>query len=632
MEIKGIGKEKQEALEVAEEAREKQWEFPSFAGELFMGRLRMDLIFPYPEQPEEDRRVGDDYLKVIEKFLKENLDPNEVDHTGEIPRSVIRGLIERGCFGMKIPKEYGGLGLSQVNYNRVVSMISSYCGSTAVWLSAHQSIGVPQPLKLFGTLEQKKKYLPRLASGAISAFALTEPAVGSDPAKMETTATPTEDGKYFVINGQKLWCTNGPVADLIVVMCRTPSLTINGKEKKQITAFIVETDTPGFEVVHRCDFMGLKGIQNGLLRFKNVKVPRENILLGEGQGLKLALVTLNTGRLTLPAACVGVAKQCINITRRWANERVQWGLPIGKHEAVASMIGKMMAETFAMESVTWLTSSLVDRGGNDIRIEAAMAKLFCSEMGWRILSDTFEIRGGRGYETGPSLKARGETGFPVERMLRDFRINTVIEGSSEILRLFISREALDPHMKVASVMLNPEAPFKEKINGLMKMAGFYSQWYPARIFHWPGWPKHSEFGELTSCIRFVDRQGNRLGRTIFHCMAHYQARLERHQNILARIVDIGTELFAMAASCSRTLLLLQKNPDDPAPLTLAKLYCRQAQRRVRQSFYEIGHNDDAFTYQVAQQMLGGEMAWMEDEIIPVEETAEEAGSSLSTNC
>jgi len=621
MEIKGIAKEKQEALEVAEEAREKQWEFPSFTGELFMGRLRMDLIFPYPDQPEEDRRIGDDYLKLIEKFLKENLDPDEVDRTGEIPKAVIRGLMELGSFGMKIPKEYGGLGLSQMNYNRVVSMVSSYCASTAVWLSAHQSIGVPQPLKLFGTPEQKKKYLPLLASSAISAFALTEPGVGSDPAKMETTATPVEDGKYFIINGEKLWCTNGPVANLIVVMCRTPSITIRGKEKKQITAFIVETTTPGFEVVHRCDFMGLKGIQNGLLRFKNVKVPRENILLGEGQGLKLALVTLNTGRLTLPAACVGIAKQCINITRRWANERVQWGLPIGKHEAVASMIGKMMARTFAMESITWLASSLVDRGGSDIRIEAAMAKLFCSEMGWKILSDTFGIRGGRGYETGPSLKARGETGFPVERMLRDFRINTVIEGSSEILRLFISREALDPHMKVASVMLNPEAPLREKMNGFMKMAGFYSQWYPARLFHWPGWPKHSEFGELSSYIRFVDRQSNRLGRTIFHCMARYQATLERHQNILGRIVDIGTELFAIAASCSRALMLLQKNPNDQTPLTLAKLYFQQAQRRVHQSFHEIRHNDDAFTYQVAQQMLDGDMVWMEDEIIPIEETA-----------
>ena len=228
-----------EALEVTEAARQTEWHYPSFVAELFMGRFRSDLAFPYPEQSPEDRRVGDEYLSTLEAFLREQVDPDAIDRTGDIPPHVIEGLAKLGCFGMKIPKAYGGLGLSQVNYNRAISLIASYCGSTAVWLSAHQSIGAPQPLMLFGTEEQKRQYLPRLAAGTISAFALTEPGVGSDPANMQTTADPVDGGESYLLNGEKLWCTNGPVAEVVVVMARTPPVTIAGKERKQITAFVV---------------------------------------------------------------------------------------------------------------------------------------------------------------------------------------------------------------------------------------------------------------------------------------------------------------------------------------------------------------------------------------------------------
>ncbi|MBI4354377.1 MAG: acyl-CoA dehydrogenase family protein, partial [Candidatus Omnitrophica bacterium] len=435
-----------ESLEVAEAARETEWHAPSFLAELFMGRLNTRLVFPYPEQDEQDRRAGDEYLKRVEDFLRCQVDPDAIDRTKEMPPHVIEGLVRLGCFGMKIPKDYGGLGLSQINYNRVISLVASYCGSTAVWLSAHQSIGAPQPLKLFGTEEQKRRYLPRLAAGAISAFALTELGVGSDPANMETTATPIEDGAAYLLNGQKLWCTNGPVAEVIIVMARTPSMTVDGKERKQITAFIVERSMPGVEAVHRCDFLGLKGIQNGVLRFTNVRVPKANVLWGVGAGLKLALMTLNTGRLTLPAGCVGAAKRCLQISRQWAKERKQWGRAIGHHEAIAAKLGEMAATVFAMDAMVWLASALADRRDTDIRLEAAMAKLFCSEAAWRIADETLQIRGGRGYETADSLRARGETAYPVERILRESRINLIIEGTSEIMRLFIAREALDAHM------------------------------------------------------------------------------------------------------------------------------------------------------------------------------------------
>src|SRR5256712_1789936 len=397
------------ALELTEAARDAASERGSFAGGLFMGRLGLDAVHPFPSQKPEDRDQGDAFLQRLERFLREQVDPDEIDRTGEIPPGTIKELAAMGAFGIKISPGYGGLGLSQTNYCRAAILLGSYCGNLTALISAHQSIGVPQPLILFGNEEQKRKFLPRMAKGEISAFALTESGVGSDPAKMQTRAEPTPDGKHFVLNGEKLWCTNGTKAGVIVVMARTPSKMVNGKPKDQITAFIVEMDTPGVEVAHRCRFMGLRALYNGVIRFTDVRVPRENILLAEGKGLRVALSTLNTGRLTLPAACVGLSKCCLEIVKKWANERVQWGAPIGKHAAIADKIAKIAANTFATESMALFTSSIVDRDKKaDIRLEAAMCKLWGSEMSWEIVNDTMQIRGGRGYETGESLKTGGE--------------------------------------------------------------------------------------------------------------------------------------------------------------------------------------------------------------------------------
>lgn len=613
-----LGKDAPEALEVTEAARQTEWRYPSFVADLFMGRLRRDLVFPFPQQDVEDARKGSIFLAELKQFLQDKLDPDAIDRTREIPAEVLQGLARLGCFGMKIPTAYGGLGLSQTNYNRAIELLGSYCGSTTVWLSAHQSIGAPQPLMLFGTEDQKKRYLPRLAKGTVSAFALTETEVGSDPANMETTATPEEDGNHYVINGQKLWCTNGPVAEIVVVMARTPSVKVNGRERKQITAFIVEKTMPGFEVVHRCDFMGLKGIQNGVLRFNNVRVPKENIILGLGKGMKLALTTLNAGRIAIPAGCVGTAKQCLRITRKWASTRKQWGTVIGRHEAVAVKIGEMAATTFAMESIVDLASALVDRKTVDIRLEAAIAKLYCSEACWLLINDALQIRGGRGYETADSLKARGEEGIALERIVRDSRINTIIEGTSDIMRLFIAREALDAHMNKVKQLLDPSSSWVAKLAAFASAAAYYAWWLPLQwIGSFWGWARLPSGipARLRGHLRFVDRTAHSIALKLFLAAMRHQTRLAYRQRLLGRLVDIGGELLAMVATCSKAAYLNSKQSDAVEVVALADLFCRGARRRIRQVFREMSCNEDREAYRLAQEAQHGRLRWLEDGIV-----------------
>ncbi|MFD1529652.1 acyl-CoA dehydrogenase family protein [Pseudonocardia aurantiaca] len=603
-----------EARQVAEEAREGTWRKPSFGKQLFLGRFRLDLIHPHPRGKAEAAGRGQDFLARLRAFCEDEVDPTVIERDAMVPDRVFAGLAELGALGMKIDPEYGGLGMSQVDYNRALMLAGSAHPAIATMLSAHQSIGVPQPVALFGTEDQKRRFLPRCARSDISAFLLTEPDVGSDPARLRTTATPTEDGSAYLLNGVKLWTTNGVIADLLVVMARVQR---SDGHRGGISAFVVEADAAGITVEARNTFMGLRGIENGLTRFDQVRVPADNRIGAEGEGLKIALTTLNTGRLSLPAICAGSAKWCTMIAREWSRERVQWGRPIGEHDAVAGKVAFIAATAFAMEAVVELAGALADENRHDIRIEAALAKLYGSEMAWRVADDLVQIRGGRGFETAASLAARGERGVPAEQMLRDVRINRTFEGSTEIMHLLIAREAVDAHLAAAGQLVDPDTTLAQKLTAAARAGRFYARWLPGLVAR-PGQSRRAfaEFGPLARHLRFVERSSRRLARQTFAGMVRWQARLEHRQRFLGRLVDIGAELFAMSACCVRVQMLAGEDAERAnGARELADAFCKQARVRVEELFGRLWTNTDDTDRTAARRLLDGRYIWIEDGIL-----------------
>lgn len=606
------------ARQVAEDAREQGWERPSFAKGLYMGDFNWSLIHPHPQPDPLSAARGSEFLKKLRSTL-ETFDSARIETESRIPDSYIDALREIGAFGMKIPLEYGGLGLSLLDYGRALMLVGSVNPSMGALLSAHQSIGVPEPVKMFGTEAQKQAFLPRCAAGAISAFLLTENDVGSDPARLGTTATLSEDGKTYTLNGAKLWTTNGVVAELLVVMAAVPKrqLPDGSIARGGISAFVVEADAPGIIVENRNAFMGLRGIENGVTRFHDVEVPIENRLGKEGAGLKIALSTLNTGRLSIPAMCAGAGKWSLKIAREWSNARVQWGKPVGKHEAVGKKIAYIAASTFALEAVFELSAGLADAGMKDVRIEAALAKLFSSEVSYKIADELLQIRGGRGYETAESQRARGERAVPVEQLLRDLRINRIFEGSTEIMHLLIARDAVDAHLKAAGDLASKDADLQAKAKAAVGASGFYAKWLPTLAVGSGLLPTaYSDSGRLAPVLRFVERASRRLARHTFAGMATWQAGMESHQAFLGRVVDIGAELFAMAACVSRVEMMRSTDPShaDSAEL-LALAFCEQAEHRCEILFKELWSNSDKTDKKLTKKVLAGEFVWLEEGII-----------------
>ena len=607
------GPSEREAREVAEAARESGWSRPSFAKGLYLGRFDIDLVHPHPRPDPEDEARGEAFLARL-RTVCEGIDGAVIERDAKVPDEVVRALADVGAFGMKIPVAYGGLGLSMRMYGKALMLVGSVHPSLGALLSAHQSIGVPEPVKLVGTDDQKQRFLPRCAEGAISAFLLTEPDVGSDPARMGSTATPTEDGSAYLVDGVKLWTTNGVVAELLVVMARVPR---SEGHRGGITAFVVEGDAEGITVERRNAFMGLRGIENGLTRLHQVRVPVENRLGEEGEGLKIALTTLNAGRLSIPAMCAAAAKWSLKIAREWSSERVQWGRPVGEHEAVSGKIAFIAATAFALESVVELSCALADAGETDIRIEAALAKLWASEMAWTVADELIQVRGGRGYESAASLAARGERAVPAEQVLRDLRINRIFEGSSEIMHLLIAREAVDEHLKAAGDLASPDADLAAKARAAAGASGFYAKWLPQLVAGTGLFPSgFSEFGPLAQHVRYVERSSRRLARQTFYGMSRWQAAMERHQRFLGRVVDIGAELFAMTAVCVRAEMLRADEPERAVGAQrLADAFCTQARLRVEVLFDELWTNSDAVDRRLVKDVLAGDLTWLEEGVL-----------------
>lgn len=603
-----------DARAITEAARETQWDRPSFAKGLYLGSFDLNLVHPWPEARPDDVERGEAFMARLAEYCK-TMSGRVIERDAKIPDEYIAGLSELGVFGMKIPREYGGLGLSLVYYGRALALMGSVHPSLGALLSAHQSIGVPEPVKVFGTPEQKREYLPRCAAGAITAFLLTEPDVGSDPARMGSTAVPSDDGESYVLDGVKLWTTNGVIAELVVVMAVVPAHTdADGTSHKGgISAFVVEMDSPGITVENRNAFMGLRGIENGVTRFHQVRVPAANRLGREGQGLKIALTTLNTGRLSIPALCVASGRWSLKIAREWSNARTQWGRPVGKHEAVGKKIAFIAASAFALDAVFELSAELADSGQKDVRIEAALAKLWSTEISCRIADELVQIRGGRGFETADSLRARGERAVAAEQQLRDLRINRIFEGSSEIMRLLIAREAVDAHLAAAGDLASAEASLSDKARAAVGASGFYAKWLPKLVAGAGMDPRsYGEFGRLAKQLRFVERSSRRLARQTFYGMGRWQAKLEHKQAFLGRIVDIGAELFAMAASCSRAEMILRTTPERGASAyELAEAFCEQARVRVDEYFDQLWRNTDDGDHEVSRRVLAGDYQWLE---------------------
>ena len=576
-----MSKGKAAALEVAEAARDELNE-KSLAGGLFVGELNLDNAKPFPKQSMMDKATGIKYLNEFLAVMMQ-IDADEIDRTGEIPDWIFKELAAIKSFALKVPEEYGGRELSQMNYAKGAMVAGVYCGNISALLSAHQSIGVPQPLLMYGTDEQKKKYLPMFAEGAVSAFALTEIGVGSDPSKLTTTAELSEDGEHYIINGEKLWCTNGVKAKVIIVMARTG---------KKITAFIVEMDTPGVEVTHRSRFMGLKALYNGVVKFTDVKIPKGNIVLAEGKGMRVALNTLNIGRLTIPAICVGASKECLRMMREWTSTRSQWGQEIGKHQMITDKLARMAADTYAMEAMVELCSNLVDRKNCDIRVESAMAKMWATETYWNIIDNTMQMKGGRAYETDESKVARGEDADGIERMFRDCRINLIFEGSSEIMRLILAREALDPHLKIAGDVVNSKAPIMKRLKAVVRAGLHYAWWYPKQWLPSLSLNKHD---------RYIKNASKKLARTLFHSMLRHGPGLDKQQLLLGRLTEIGTELFVMTCA-----LLKSHQSAGDGQAALADAVFRNGKIKIKEKFAAIRTNNDQRNYKLGRKVLDGD--------------------------
>lgn len=562
-------------MEQAEELLFSGPEREGFARDLFFGRFRVPSIMPWPEQAPDAARAGDEMVERVKDFCRTQIDPVQIDRDALIPDSVIRGLGDLGVLGMTVDRRFGGRGMSQFNYCRVMEIIGGHCASTAVFVNAHHSIGL-RALELFGTDEQKERWMQPLTTGEkIAAFALTEPQAGSDAGNVRTRAEPAPDGNGWILNGEKRWITNGGIADVLTVMARTPDpADSDGK----ISAFLVTPGMPGFEVVEaRMEKCGIRGTATGRLRFRNMRVPKENLFGQVGKGLKLALTVLDFGRTTFGASCTGAAKFCLERMVHRANTRRQFGKNLGEFPLVKQKIAEAAADTYAMESATYHTAALIDSGADEYMVETAMIKVFASDQLWRITNDCLQIWGGAGFFTDQ----------PFERLMRDARLNQIGEGANDVLRCFIAGVGLRHVGK--------------ELEGMLKKP--WQAWKLVR--RRPEVPVRHE--HLRFHARTLSRQIAKFAWAVEMALIRYREQIIDQEFVLARLGDIATELFMSSCVYSRlTAVLLNGTIPEPVKrheVQTGMLYLRLAGQRNDDRFVDLKVNVDEDMVKVADGWL-----------------------------
>lgn len=597
------------------EQQRKQVEEMLFAGEqplgfaksLFFGQFRASLLFPYPElAPAEAARL-EQTTAALRQFTVEHVDAAAIDRNAEIPQSVVDGLGQLGVLGATAPEASGGKGFSQYANTKIMEIIGGHDAGVAVFVNAHHSIGI-RALLLFGTEVQKRRWLPDLASGRkLAAFALTEPDAGSDAANVQTTATPSADGKTYILNGQKRYITNGAIAGVLTVMARTP---VPGSSETKVTAFLVTPDMPGFEVVEaRMPKCGIRGTATARLAFRNMPVPADNVLGQVGKGLRIALTVLDFGRVTFGASCTGVANACVRAAVEHANRRVQFKQPIGEFELIKKKIAYMAACAFAMEATTSQCAAFIDRGFEDYMLETAMLKVWSTDVLWTIVNDTLQIYGGQGYFSTD----------PYERWMRDARINMIGEGANEVLKAFIAvvgMRGVGEHLKgVLDALRRPLSNF-----GTLWRFGSNQV---ARRFTAPEISVASE--PLRGDARELAHRIRDFGIAVQDVLRHLRSKALAHKNgqqneelkiietvarsqyMQERIADAACELYASSCTLSRLDYLLSRSNGNPAALErdvqAGRYFLTLANRRIKQSLAALWDNDDEATTRTANLHL-----------------------------
>jgi len=585
-----VDAQRQKEIQQAEELLFAGPQALGFAKGLFQGHFVSDWVMPYPRIPADEQTVLDHTLRELRQFLYEHLDAAEIDRRADIPSSVIDGLGRIGVLGMTAPKEYGGHGVSQIANCKVLEEIGRRCASTSVFVNAHHSIGI-RALLLFGTREQRQKWLPKLVTGEqLGAFALTEKEAGSDAANVQMQARPSEDGSHFVLNGEKRYITNAAIAHELTVMARTP---VPGSDKTAITAFLVTPDMPGFEILEaRMPKMGIRGTATGRFALRDVKVPKENILGPIGKGLKVALTVLDFGRTTFGACCTGAAKTCLEMAIQHANTRKQFNKTLGEFELVKKKIARIAADAYAMEAMTTMTGSFIDRGLEDYMLETAMLKVFTTERLWECINDVFQIYGGSAYFTDLQL----------ERMMRDARINQIGEGANEVLTSFIALVG----------MRGPGMEFKEIYDTMMKPSreAMSKAWAAGKsrlsaAIRVPDVPVQSE--QLRGQARELARLIWRFNFAVNRALIMYREPILDMQLVQERIANAAMDLFASTCVLSRVdgeIQLTRRNGGTPSPDdSAANLFLRQSFRRIRGFLTGLSDNDDKAVIAAAKSCL-----------------------------